>query len=70
MFPSASNPDAAALRGTAQDALEHLNTLDLTEVSEADLATHLPGLYRLKAMVDATIVDAVGVFDGQKQWAH
>ena len=70
MFATAIEPRPVERRGAAAAALQALAESDIGSLSEAALAEHLPALYRLKATLDATIVDAVGVFDGRKQHMH
>ena len=67
MFGPLVETDPVGQRESAETVLRRLAELDVGELSEADLAGHLPGLYRLKNLIDAAVVDAVGVFDGRKQ---
>ena len=58
------------MRHAVEDALSGLVALDAESIQAPEMAEHLTGLYRLRAMLDAAIVDAVGVFDGRKDWTH
>ncbi len=69
MFGAAGTCEIAARCDAAAEALAQLADIDTATTSEAELAVHLPTLHRLRATLDAAIVDAVATFDGRKQWA-
>ena len=70
MFPPPRPPDDATARHAVEEALSGLVALDAESIQPPEMAEHLTGLYRLRAVLDAAIVDAVGVFDGRKDWTH
>jgi len=54
----------------AEAALLAVAAVDVGSLPEASVADRLPWLFRMRAVLDAAIIDTVGVFDGRKQYAY